>query len=78
MEEELINFILKKTKEIAVSIYNERTGSYVGAEQEEDVEFNGRKYKLTVSAFWESSRHYDFSVKGIGFDYENFGNCISF
>lgn len=74
-----MNF-LKEAKEIANEIYddlsNERDA--VGGEDTKKIERDGETYEINVSAFWESSSHFDYNVIGISINYSEGDTCIDF
>lgn len=57
---------------------DECDGGYVGETQDFEFELYGKKYIATVDAFWESSNHFDLSVKDINNDYYKYKCCNSF
>jgi len=69
----LKEFALEKGKEMARELRNECDGTYVGAEENEDFEFEGKKYNIEVCAFWEKCFHFEYYIKGIGFDFSESG-----
>lgn len=69
---------ISKGKKISRKLYNECDGSYVGAEQDEIIEIDGKKYTISIIAFWEKNNHFDCSVKGLDNEYNKFKCCNSF
>ena len=78
MEDEIWKHCLEIAKKMANLLRNECDGSYVGAEDEEKITFEGKKYKIIINAFWEKVKHFDMSIKGVDNDYCKFENCILF
>lgn len=72
----LYDIILKKSEEVSQEMRDECDGSYVGCEDNFEIEFNSNKYKVNVIAFWEKSEHMDISVKGK--DAPEFEICLDF
>lgn len=74
--------IFKKAIEIgknkAEEACDECDGDYVGVEIKETFEHDGLKYEATYSIFWESSNHFDCSIKGIDNDYSKWKCCNDF
>lgn len=66
--------IIQLCENISTQMEQECDGSYVGAEDKSVFEFDGKKYELILSAFWEKSRWYEYSVSGIGFVFNRSGS----
>ncbi len=74
---ELIEIEAKKIAEqIYIDCFDDRKA--VGGSDEQDIDINGVMFTVTVSAFWESAKHFDYEAtqkdgndhyKGLIFDF---------
>ena len=70
----------QKAKEIAERIYNDAGDDpkEVGGYDIEPITVDGKEYNIEVSVFWESIKHFDYTVYGISDDFREDEVAVAF